>query len=80
MTVAEFITFERAAELLDELRKMPTGSFRCHEVVLASPDASFCFQPPLSIPRSGSDGEPLPRYGRRPGFARIARWRYGPIS
>jgi 2'-5' RNA ligase len=58
MTVAEFITIERAAKLLDELREAPTGTFRCDEVVLAAPDASFRFRPILSIPLGGSAEDP----------------------
>jgi 2'-5' RNA ligase len=53
MTVAESITFELAAKLLEEQRSAPTGSFRCHEVALAIPDSSFQFRPILSIPLRG---------------------------
>lgn len=59
MTVAEFITFDCAAELLRELREAPAGTFRCDEVVLAAPDASFRFRPILSIPLGGAAEEPL---------------------
>lgn len=44
MTIAEFITLERSAELLHELAEViPSGSFECDEVVLATPDGDFRF-------------------------------------
>jgi 2'-5' RNA ligase len=44
MTIAEFITPERSAELLHELTEViPSGSFECAEVVLATPDGDFRF-------------------------------------
>jgi len=44
MTVAEFITIEQSAELLNELAGViPPGTFECNEVVLAAPDADFHF-------------------------------------
>jgi 2'-5' RNA ligase len=44
MTIAEFITLERSAELLHELAEViPSGSFECAEVVLATPDDDFRF-------------------------------------
>jgi len=44
MTIAEFITLERSAELLHELAQViPAGSFECAAVVLATPDDHFRF-------------------------------------
>lgn len=44
MTIAEFITEDQTAALMDELKdKTPTGVFSCTSVAYAVPDANFRF-------------------------------------
>ena len=44
MTIAEFVTVGRTAELMTKLADVaPTGTFRCYRVSYAVPDASFHF-------------------------------------
>lgn len=51
MTVAEFISLEETHELLARLADtVPGGTFLCDRVVYAVPDASFYFEPVLTIP------------------------------
>ena len=45
MTVAEFVSVERSAEILEELaHRYMTGSFLCDTVTLIVPDSGFCFR------------------------------------
>jgi len=51
MTVAEFITVERTAELLKELQgKVPEGIFQCASIEYAVPNDEFYFERVLTIP------------------------------
>jgi len=55
MTIAEFISLEETHDLLALLGDtVPGGTFLCDRVVLAVPDASFHFEPVLTIPLGGS--------------------------
>jgi hypothetical protein len=50
MTVAEFISHEEARSLLAEVGTAGVGgTFLCDHVVYAVPDASFHFEPVLTI-------------------------------
>ncbi len=51
MTIAEFITAEETARLMEELQdKISEGSFFCNEIELAVPDKNFNFKRVLKIP------------------------------
>ncbi len=51
MTIAEFISVERTAELLQELRgTVPEGTFPCYSVEYAVPNRDFHFERVLTIP------------------------------
>jgi 2'-5' RNA ligase len=51
MTIAEFITVERSIALAAELEDVaPAGSFRCHAVSHAVPDADFHFEERRILP------------------------------
>ena len=54
MTIAEFISLERTAELLHQLSgKVPEGTFRCDSVAYAVPNDDFYFERILEIPLDG---------------------------
>ena len=56
MTIAEFITVERTATLLQELSgRVPEGAFRCDSIEYAVPNGDFYFERTLVLPL-GSDG------------------------
>jgi 2'-5' RNA ligase len=51
MTVAEFITWERTQDLLEELQgRVPEGAFRCASIEYAVPNDHFYFERILTIP------------------------------
>ena len=51
MTITEFISLEETHYLLAELRDAVSGgSFFCDHVVCAVPDATFHFEPVLTVP------------------------------
>ncbi len=50
MTIAEFITIERTAELLKELQgKVPEGTFQCVSIEYAVPNDEFYFERVLTM-------------------------------
>ena len=54
MTIAEFITLERSAELMDQLTALNLrGEFLCSELVYAVPDESFHFAERRRLPLRG---------------------------
>ena len=54
MTIAEFISLERTAELLRQLSgKVPEGTFRCDSVAYAVPNGDFYFERILEIHLDG---------------------------
>jgi hypothetical protein len=56
MTIAEFITVERSAELLEALQgKVPEGTFRCGAIECAVPNDDFAFERVLAIPIGSSE-------------------------
>lgn len=61
LTIAEFIDDARSDELLAELSGAPTGAFRCDEIVLARPDASFRFHSTVAVPLGGGRGSGPPQ-------------------
>jgi len=55
MTIAEFISLEGTHDLVDQLSvTTPGGAFLCDHVVYAQPDASFHFEPVLTVPLGGA--------------------------
>jgi 2'-5' RNA ligase len=59
LTIAEFITVERTAELLRELQgHVPEGTFLCDKIEYAVPNNTFYFERVLALPfgRTSSQG------------------------
>lgn len=80
MTIAEFITVERTAELLEELRgNVPEGAFFCDAVEYAIPNNEFSFERVLTIPlgetgvERGPTGDALESAGTPATILRVNR-------
>jgi 2'-5' RNA ligase len=61
MTIAEFITVERTAELLKTLQgRVPEGAFRCSAIEYAVPNDAFHFERVLTLPLGPGEADSSP--------------------